>query len=283
MQTLVLGTANFGENYGVANKSGLSAEEVEEILNWSTGKISELDTALDYKGSHSAISKHSAKFKITSKIDLNKVGSRLEIPTKVNRILSELCIDKIERIMLRPHSTDALFTLECIGELRKLLETGRVAEIGLSIYEPEELFYFASHLRAPFVFQVPLNLLNRSFQEVLMSNTEKYRHYKFYIRSIFLQGLLLTPLNELPSHLEEAVSPLSELACELLKIGLPVLDATFSFVKAQSWATGVIVGINGLEQLKRNYKSFYKEGVIDFGFLNKLSRVPTRVIDPRQW
>jgi aryl-alcohol dehydrogenase-like predicted oxidoreductase len=283
MQTLVLGTANFGENYGIANKSGLSAEEVEEILNWSAGRISELDTSLDYKGSHQAISKHSSKFKISSKINLDNVTSPKDIAKNVNKILDELCTNNIERILLRPHSTDRQFTIDSLGEIEKLRSLGFVVEIGLSIYETNELDFFVNSIKLPIVFQVPLNLFNRAFQEKLNSNKKRYQNFKFYVRSIFLQGLLLLNPSDIPKHLEEAIGPISALNQELSRIGNSIIETTFAYIREQEWVNGVIIGINSQENLKSNYEYFRQRNKVDLTFLQNIPTVPTKILDPRKW
>jgi aryl-alcohol dehydrogenase-like predicted oxidoreductase len=283
MQTLVLGTANFGENYGIANKSGLSNEEVEEILNWSTGKISELDTSLDYKESHQVISKHSSKFKISSKINLDQVTSPKDIPKKVKIIIDELCTNSVERILLRPHSTDRQFTIDSLGEIEKLRSLGFVAETGLSIYETNELDFFVDSIESPILFQVPLNLFNRAFQEKLNSNNKRYENFKFYVRSIFLQGLLLLDPRDIPNHLKEAIVPVSALNQELSRIETSIIEATFAFIGEQKWVNGVIIGINSLQNLLSNYEYFNKRKRVDLTFLQNIPTVPSRILDPRKW
>ena len=283
MQTLVLGTANFGENYGIANKSGLSPDEVEEILNWSTGKISELDTALDYKGSHQVLSKHSSKFKISSKINLNQVASLKDIPKNVNQIIDELDTNTVERILLRPHSTDRQFTIDSLNEIEKLKSLGIVAETGLSIYETNELDFFIDSIKPPIVFQVPLNLLNRNFQEKLNSDKKRYKNCKFHVRSIFLQGLLLMNPRDIPKHLEEAIGPISALNQELSRIGNSIIETTFAYIREQEWVNGVIIGVNSFQNLISNYEYFKQGNKFDLTFLQNIPAVPSRILDPRKW
>lgn len=283
MQTLALGTANFGGSYGIANKTKLSSEEIDEILIWSSGRISELDTSSDYEGSHDAISKHSSNFKITSKINLNQVTSLKEIRKNVNQISVDLCTDKIDKILLRPHSSNIEFTIECLRELERLASTGVINEFGLSIYEREELEYFAKYTKSPMVFQVPLNLFNRSFQELLDTQEARFKHFKFYVRSIFLQGLLLMNPSDIPKQLTEAVSPLKSLNRELSKKGSSTIEATLAFIRERSWVDGIIMGIKSLHELKSNYEVFRREKSVDLSFMTKFPNIPPQIQDPRNW
>jgi len=270
MQKLVLGTANFGDNYGISNKLRLSIQEVDEILNWASGKIEELDTSEDYKGSHKAISKHANNFKITTKINLNQLGSIKDLAPKVINICKEIGIEKIERVLLRPHATDPNFTLDAIKKLEKLRLIGSIASLGLTIYETKEMDYFMGVVDFPITFQVPLNLLNRSFQEQITSNPIRYQGFNFYVRSVFLQGLLLMNPEEIPLHLTEASESIRCLNDKLTKLGLSTLEATFALIRKQNWATGILVGVTSLDELKTNLHAFKEKREIDWGFLQDL-------------
>ena len=283
MQKLVLGTANFGDNYGISKKLRLSDQEVDGVLNWASEKIEELDTSEDYKGSHKAISKHSKNFKITTKINLNKLGSTKDLAPKVINICKEIGIEKIERVLLRPHAADPNFTLDAIKELEKLRLIGSIASLGLTIYETKEMDYFIGVLDFPITFQVPLNLLNRSFQEQITSNPIRYQEFNFYVRSIFLQGLVLMNPEDIPHHLTEAIESIRCLNDKLNKLGLSTLEATFAFIRNQNWVTGAVVGVTSLNELKTNLHAFKDKEEIDWSFLQDLPYPPARILDPRRW
>ena len=283
MQKLVLGTANFGDNYGISNKLRLSTQEVDEILNWASGKIEELDTSEDYKGYHKAISKHSKNFKTTTKINLNQLGSIKDLAPKVINICKEIGIEKIERVLLRPHTADPIFTLDAIKELEKLRLIGSIASLGLTIYETKEMDYFIGVLDFPITFQVPLNLLNRGFQERITSNPIRYQGFNFYVRSVFLQGLLLMNPEDIPHHLTEAIETIRSLNDKLDKLGSSTLEATFAFIRNQNWVTGAVVGVTSLDELKTNLHAFEAKEEIDWSFLQDLPYPPARILDPRRW
>lgn len=283
MQKLVLGTANFGDNYGISNKLRLSTQEVDEMLNWASGKIEELDTSEDYKGSHKAISKHAKNFKVTTKINLNQLGSIKDLAPKVINICKEIGIEKIERVLLRSHAADPNFTLDAIKELEKLRLIGSIASLGLTIYETKEMDYFMGVVDFPITFQVPLNLLNRSFQEQISCNPIRYQGFNFYVRSVFLQGLLLMNPEEIPLHLKEASEPIRCLNDKLTKLRISTLEATFAFVRNQNWATGAVVGVTNLNELKTNFHAFEEKKEIDWSFLQDLPYPPAKILDPRRW
>jgi aryl-alcohol dehydrogenase-like predicted oxidoreductase len=282
-QELVLGTANFGDKYGISKRNKISSQETDRILRWSAGKIPELDSSEDYKGSHSAISRHSKLFKITTKIRLDQVMDVQDLAPKVAKLKSDLGKDRIDRLLLRPHSTKPTFTLDSLKELEKLRNIGEVDDIGLSIYETNELLYFANSIDFPISFQIPINLLNRSFPALISSNTSHFQNFTFYARSVFLQGLLLLDVREIPDQLREAEGSISLLNQELRRLGVSILEATFAFIRSQEWIKGVVVGVTNLSELKENYQVFNQPLSLNWDFLNRMPNAPERVLDPRLW
>lgn len=282
-QELVLGTANFGDKYGISKRNKISSQETDRILRWSAGKISELDSSEDYKGSHSAISRHSKLFKVTTKIGLDQVADVHDLAPKVTKLKGDLGKDRIDRLLLRPHSTKPTFTLDSLKELEKLRNIGEVDDIGLSIYETKELLYFANSIDFPISFQIPINLLNRSFPALISSNASHFQNFTFYARSVFLQGLLLLDVREIPDHLREAEGSISLLNEELRRIGVSILEATFAFIRGQEWIKGVVVGVTNLSELKENYQIFNQPLSLNWDFLNRMPNAPERVLDPRLW
>ena len=202
---------------------------------------------------------------------------------KVINICEEIGIEKVERVLLRPHEADQSFTLEAIKELEKLRLIGSIASLGLAIYETKEMDYFMGVLDFPITFQVPLNLLNRSFQEQITSNPIRYQEFNFYVRSVFLQGLILMNPEDVPHHLTEAIESIRCLSDKLTKLGLSTLEATFAFVRNQIWATGAVVGVTNLNELKTNFHAFEENNEIDWSFLQDLPYPPARILDPRRW
>jgi aryl-alcohol dehydrogenase-like predicted oxidoreductase len=281
MPSLALGTANFGSRYGISRNLSPSITEARRILSWAVGEVDELDTSLDYKGSHKVVSEFAGSFQITSKINLDHVAATVELTDRISRICDELGKDKIERVLLRPHTKDPLFTVEAIQKLRHIQSKGAIGDFGLSIYDTSELRYFSKALDSDLTFQVPLNFFNRSFQEEYASNSSVFANSRFYVRSIFLQGLLLMNPNEVPANLQDARYHIKVLRQELATLGTSVIEATMAFIKDQSWITGIVLGVNNRRNLKENIEAFHKNRNLDWSFLSDLPKVPMKIRDPR--
>ena len=283
MQKLVLGTANFGNRYGIANKTDLSQDEIDKILSWSSGKLEELDTSEDYGESHTAISNHANNFKVTTKINLNEITSTQEIPSRISSLKMDLRCNSVHRILFRPCENNSAFTLRAVRELQTLQEKCNVEEIGLTIYETKELEFFANELEGPLTFQIPLNILNRSFEYFVTSSTEIREDISFYARSIFLQGLLFMDTREVPARLREINPTLLALNENLDRIGLSILEATFSYIKSQKWLKGVVIGVSSLVELQNNLGVFENINLGNLDFLEGIHAPSAIIVDPRRW
>ena len=70
---LILGTAQFGSNYGVTNKSKVNIQIVKKIFKVAKQNINTIDTAISYRDSNKILNKLNNKpFKINSKISLKE-------------------------------------------------------------------------------------------------------------------------------------------------------------------------------------------------------------------
>jgi aryl-alcohol dehydrogenase-like predicted oxidoreductase len=80
IKNICLGTANFGEKYGLKNNNKINANEIKNFfLYMRKKKITFVDTAFSYKGSHKII-------KDNLKSDI-KIITKLPIPKKkINNI-----------------------------------------------------------------------------------------------------------------------------------------------------------------------------------------------------
>ena len=101
MRKIILGTVQFGLDYGINNKIGKpDNNEVKSILDYAfDNKINFLDTAEAYGNSHERIGEYHAnsnnKFKVITKFSSSRLDLPKNISQRINHHLKILNIDSI--------------------------------------------------------------------------------------------------------------------------------------------------------------------------------------------
>jgi aryl-alcohol dehydrogenase-like predicted oxidoreductase len=212
VKKLCLGTAQFGLNYGIANRFGqVSFEEVKTIIETASANgINTIDTANAYGDSEAYLGNVGVK-------SMRVVTKLLEAPSSENvtswvkdqvfRSLSRLGLNSIYGLLLHcPSQLDESIGNDLFRAIMKLKENGTVKKIGISIYSPDELAKFVDRFEFDLV-QAPFNLVDRRIQTSGWLSRLKDRGIEIHTRSTFLQGLLLMPLARIPAKF----SPWSDL------------------------------------------------------------------------
>ena len=167
MNKLALGTAQFGMNYGIANKFGkVSLLEVKKIIQLAKkNKIDLVDTAISYNESEKILGKVGVdNFKIISKLPNIKKGNFFVdrwLESQLENSLKYLGVNKLYGLLLH-QPKDLLGNLgkKLINKLNKFRNNGLVNKIGISIYDPSE-FYEVKNLIKIDIIQAPLNVIDR--------------------------------------------------------------------------------------------------------------------------
>ena len=153
---LVLGTAQLGLDYGIANKSGKPEEnKAFEIMKYAVENgINYFDTAYSYGNSETTI----GKFLNTYEAYKNKVSIITKMPSLKNEKTSEKTIfnyflESISRLkqesiycyMIHDFSDIENNCDEIEKNFLKLKENGYIKKIGVSIYEPYQLEFLVKY------------------------------------------------------------------------------------------------------------------------------------------
>lgn len=251
---LGLGTAQFGQQYGIANRQGVvPIGEVAAILGeaWSAG-IQLLDTAISYGESEYRLGQIGVRqWQVVTKIGQvpeNCADLGGWVRRSVEHSLSRLQIPELYGLLLhRPADL-----LGPSGDLlyRALVDcrlAGLVKKIGVSIYEPAEWQNLSDRYRFDLV-QSPLNLLDRRMIHSGQGQALAASGVEWHTRSVFLQGLLLMKRrprnfyrwNELWARWEKWEND----------HGTNALTACLAYVLARPEVAHIIVGVDSTEQIK---------------------------------
>lgn len=252
---LALGTAQFGMQYGVANRVGQPSEvEVKEILQIASSHgINTLDTAIAYGDCEERFGRIGVpNWQIISKLpafasDTSNVYE--EVRAAVQGSLQRLGVEQIYGLLL--HRPEQL--LEKNGEdlylaLEQVKQDGLVHKTGISIYDPAVLEMILPSFNFDLV-QTPFSPFD---QRVVLSGWAsrlKSLGIELHVRSIFLQGLLLMQQGQRASQFDRW-SPLWRRWHEWLQdINITALQACLSFAASIPQVDLIVVGVENTNQL----------------------------------
>lgn len=253
---LALGTAQFGLPYGVANNSGqISFSEASAILQyaWLAG-IDTLDTAIAYGESEQRLGEVGVdKWNIVSKLPSVPEGCKdvsCWVEESVRDSLARLKISHHHGLLLhRPDQLMDSFGGELFNELCCLKEKGLISNIGISIYNPEELDRILSTYTLDLV-QVPFNILDRRLETSGWLSRLHTMGIEVHVRSVFLQGLLLMKADQRPDKFSRWQYLWNQWDAWLETESLTPLQACLGFVLSFNEIDRIVVGIDSRIQLE---------------------------------
>ena len=280
---MVLGTAQFGMDYGIANINGKpKKKEVFDILDlaWKKG-IRRFDSAPGY-GSEELLGEFITANGIQDEaIVLTKIPSlygvsdfQTDIITNLESSLKNLgcSID----VLFFHNPVDSGLLLSDLQFFETLLNDYPVSTLGVSVYETKEVESLAGCL-FELAFQFPLNVLDRRFEQVSMPKSKRYA------RSIFLQGLLSTQNGLRPDAPEELFNLQKGYHNRLTDHHLDPIGYAVSFVTRNNFVDYFLVGVDTEKQLQDILGlELYDQNDIAFLDTIRLS-VDEKWLDPRNW
>ncbi len=255
MGKLVLGTVQFGLQYGVNSAGRPSEEAVKDILREARrGGIQCLDTSSAYGNAEEVLGRclpEADAFHVVSKYPKGEtpVGpmfaaslKRLGVPSLYGYLLHHF-----EVYRGNPAVWDEFVALK---------EAGKVKKIGFSLYSPEELECILDR-HSPFdLLQVPFNIFDRKFLPYMKELHEK--GVEIHVRSTFLQGIFFKDRNALPEKLQPLRKYLLALDDFSRATGMSVAEIALNSNLQNPYIDGVLIGVDNLQQLRDNLGSVKK-------------------------
>ena len=271
---LVLGAAQFGMDYGVVNSSGIcSKTDLKKILDFSfSSGITEIDTAVSYGESEKNLgSAGVGRFKISSKIPYLENYRYGDLNRLVSRSLEKLGVSALEILYL--HDDRNATNLELLTELDDLKKMGKICKTGVSIYAGDTA---VKNFNSFDVVQCQGNAFDFKYLGYLSAVGS------VYLRSVFLQGLLLCKIEKLPQFMvrEKHLFLAWESYCKAH--GMNKLEMSLYNV-GKNRVSAFVVGVSSLQDLG--------EIVLAWESVSQAADIPVFeyhdiqdwVIDPRGW
>ena len=281
---LALGGAQFGLDYGLKKNKKIKINNIYKIKKLAKKfKVNFIDTASNYNDSESIIGKNKLNnFKIITKIKLpNKKILNINDWTNktINRSLSNLRVKKVYAVLVHNYKdllgSDGKIFLNSLIYLKK---KKKFSKLGISIYSPNELDIIWNFWK-PDLVQAPFNVFDQRIVRSGWLNKLKILNKKIFVRSCFLQGLLLgNYMNHsyFKSYKKEIYHFFNW--CEKRKISN--LQACIHFIRQYSKIDNLIVGFQDSKQLEK-ILNIFKERQMKIPKIFNSTKV--NLIDPRKW
>ncbi|MDI6758099.1 MAG: aldo/keto reductase [Candidatus Omnitrophota bacterium] len=287
---LVLGVVQLGMPYGINNKIGKpdfnSACDIVKTA-FDNG-ITRFDTAQAYGDSEEILGNVFDKLKINKKV---KVYSKLDpklnlcdefaVQQSVEDSLCKLKINQLEGLLL--HHEDSLnYWDKGLGSmLQGLVTKGKVKLVGASFYSPQKAFD-ALDIDGIDIIQVPANILDRRFENVGVFKKAKECNKDVFVRSVFLQGLLLMPLACVPVSMKYVLPYLEQLEKMAFDLSLNRQELVLRYA-GQRWpGSFVLFGAETMAQVIDNLRIFSKKIILSINE-NIFKNIPENILNPMFW
>jgi aryl-alcohol dehydrogenase-like predicted oxidoreductase len=282
---LVLGTVQFGLDYGISNAGGkVSAAAAREILAAAgSAGIDRVDTAAAYGDSEAVLR------------EMLRAGSPIRVVTKAPKIINgdiEAALDRARRSadLFGPQRLDAILLHSASDlldhgdalwvELERLKAAGLVDRIGFSAYAHDDPLALARRYR-PDLVQVAASV----FDQRLVSSGQiagmASIRVEVHIRSIFLQGLVFMSPNDLPSGLSAARAPLERWRSAVKASGVSPGRAALDFALGIEGAARLVVGVTSPAELVE-IVGHTMEPALDMDYA-AFSVTDPAIVDPWRW
>lgn len=283
LQKIILGTAQFGMKYGVANKFGkIKSPEIIKILDFLKRKsLSSLDTASSYNLSEKEIGKfykkRMLKFKIITKYSYsNKYSITRQYENSVKNL------GYLPNTILA-HSYKDYISKNFHKEIKNLKKKYPIKKVGVSLYNENELRKVL-RFKKPDVVQVPVNILDKRFLKNKIVKILKKKSIKVLARSIFLQGLFFKKKTFIFRKFKNVKSTFKilENICKKESLTLSELSLIWTFKRRE--LDNIILGVDSLNQLKSNLNTLKKK--ISKGSLKEINLINLNnniIIKPYLW
>jgi len=296
---LGIGTAQFGFSYGITNRNGqVSSSEVSAIIRQTHQVgIDLLDTASVYGNSEAVLgaclaeNEHHSKFRIVTKtlpLKSTMVGSmELErIRQGLAASLHNLRKTEIDSVLV--HHAEDLLVPGGDGLYELLVEwksKNKIKKIGVSIYRPSQIEALLARYRLD-VIQIPLNVFDQRLLTRGLLKEMKRSGVEIHVRSIFLQGALLSDPAQLPAVLGPLRPMLERLDTVAQKYHLSRLEMALGFIHMIAEVDYGIVGVASLDQFEsicQAYARLDAQSTIHQVEFADFSIDDTRLVNPALW
>jgi aryl-alcohol dehydrogenase-like predicted oxidoreductase len=292
---LVLGTAQWGQDYGIANTGGRpDRDELRAMLSLAAAEgIDTVDTARAYGESESLLGELAAKtrWRVVTK-HAPDLLAHASTPAAVEtaaaeslaRSLAALRRDRLDALLLHRPDHRTAFDGAAWRYLQGQRASGVVASLGISLASARDAADALDDAAVELI-EVPASLLDQRLARDGFFAAAAASGVEVLVRSIFLQGAAHLAVERLPAHLRALAPTLERLDDEAQRLGLRRLDLFTGYARGLPGAR-VIVGCETKAQLREVLDSWASTAGLDEELLpiaESVTELPAAVLDPARW
>ncbi len=294
MKKIILGTAQLGMVYGIANNTGqLTRNEAVELVQCCLQEgVRYFDTARAYGESESILGQCLEGLRdtfVTSKFTVLEISEReaiIAMEASIMKSIELLKRNSVDSLLAHSWKSYKSFEGRTWSHVLDMKAKGLIGRVGVSVYNTIEA---VDVLTDPTVgeLQIPLNFLDKQWREQkFLDAVAKRPDVIVNVRSIYLQGLLL--MDKWPNFTnidsEWYVENINTLAKSMGFANKKML--CMAFAKSLDWIDGIIVGADNLAQVQENVGLFSVRRLSSSemeSIANAFPDTPSSLVDPRRW
>ena len=285
---LILGTVQFGLDYGVNNAAGkVNSSNVKVILDAAFEKgVLLLDSAEGYGDSQEKIGEYhinsSNSFRVITKFSSARLDLPANIKERVYKNLKTLNIKSLYSYMFHSFDDYNKFYPVFKEDLIFLREEKSIQKIGVSLYTNEELEEVLKNDNIDLV-QLPFNLFDNSSRRKEILLKAKSKGLEIHVRSTFLQGLFFKNLNSIQGKIVPLKPYLEDLEQIKKKYKLSIETLALQYALQKNYIDRVLIGVDSAEQLKKNIDICSKKTDIPTKIIDNINIAEGSLLNPINW
>ncbi len=172
-----------------------------------------------------------------------------------------------------------------IESLLKMKDRGLVCHTGVSTMTPEVTSAIITSELVEAV-QIPTNVLDHRFVYSGIYKEAKKRGIAVFVRSIYLQGLILMLEDEIPPELADVIPVRRNLQDVASEAGMGLAELSVRYVLGLNGFTCGVIGIDSVKQMRENLELFSK-GPLGSDLIkivdNVVPDLSDKILMPNKW
>ena len=290
---LVLGTVQLGMDYGVANATGRpdAATALEIVREAWQGGVREFDTAQGYGESEAVLGGIFAELgiaeeaRVATKPDKSLDYGDLEaLAEAVRNSARRMGVPRLQTVLLHSETFLDAWDLGLSGRFSALRDQGLLERTGISVYSPQAALRALATDGLDAV-QIPCNALDRRFERAGVFLEAEERGKTLYVRSVYLQGLLLMNPDQLPGRVAHAKNVVARFQALAQRLGLSPAGLALAYVREAHAGVRVLFGAETPAQVRENlalWAATSPQGLVE-EVRAVFDDVSETILNPAQW